>query len=343
MDNGKEQVLICGGAGYIGSHTAVALIEAGYEVVIVDNLSRSSLDMVEGVRRITGVEVPFERVDCCDKDALAEVFERYPFRSAIHFAAYKSVGESIEKPIEYYHNNVTSLLNLVELMVERGRNNLIFSSSATVYGESDTLPVTEETPRKEATNPYGHTKQICEDLVSDATVAHPQFRGVSLRYFNPIGAHPSALIGEMPIGVPTNLVPYITQTAAGVRECLSIFGNDYPTPDGTCIRDFIDINDLAEAHVAAIDRLIAGRNRSGYEVYNIATGRGTSVLQLVETFERENGVRLNYRVEKRREGDVVAMWADATLAHKELGWKATRTLEETLRAAWAWEKRVRGI
>ena len=335
--------MVSGGAGYIGSHTAVALIEAGYDVVIIDNLSNSDMNAVEGVRNITGVEVPFEMVDCCDKEALRAVFKKYPFRSAIHFAAFKAVGESVSEPLKYYSNNLTSFINLLELMREEGRENILFSSSATVYGEPEALPVTELSPRQPATSPYGNTKQMCEDILRDSTAAYEGLKGIALRYFNPMGAHPSALIGELPRGVPNNLVPFITQTAAGIRECLSIFGNDYSTPDGTCIRDYIDVVDLAAAHVAAIGRLIEGKNKAKYEIFNIGTGQGTSVMELVRSFERVNNLSLNYRIAGRRAGDVESVWADTTLANEELGWKATRTLDETLAAAWAWEKNIRGI
>ncbi len=339
----KEQVLVSGGAGYIGSHTAVALIEAGYDVVIIDNLSNSDMGAVEGVRKITGVEVPFEKVDCCDKEALRAVFKKYPFRSAIHFAAFKAVGESVSEPLKYYSNTLTSFINLLEVMREEGRENILFSSSATVYGEPEALPVTELSPRQPATSPYGNTKQMCEDILRDATSAYEGLKGIALRYFNPMGAHPSALIGELPRGVPNNLVPFITQTAAGIRECLSIFGDDYSTPDGTCIRDYIDVVDLAGAHVAAIGRLIEGKNKAKYEIFNVGTGNGTSVMELVKAFERVNNLSLRYRIAGRRAGDVESVWADTALANEELGWKATRTLDETLAAAWAWEKNVRGL
>ena len=339
----KETVLVSGGAGYIGSHTTVALIEAGYDVVIIDNLSNSDIGAVEGVRKITGVDVPFEQVDCCDKEALRAVFKKYDFNSVIHFAAYKAVGESVEKPLKYYSNNLGSFVNILELMQEEGRSNVLFSSSATVYGEPDELPVTETSPRKPATSPYCNTKQMCEDILRDTVAAGVGVKGIALRYFNPMGAHPSALIGELPRGVPNILVPFITQTAAGVRECLSIFGDDYPTPDGTCIRDYIDVVDLAAAHVAAIGRLVEGKNKKDYEVFNVGTGRGVSVMELVEAFERVNGLKLNYRIAGRRAGDAVSVWADTALANEELGWKAVRSLDETLAAAWAWEKHVRGI
>jgi len=337
----KSCVLVSGGAGYIGSHTAVELIEAGYDVVIVDNLSNSDMSAVEGVRRITGAEIPFVEADCRDREALRRVFERYEFDSVIHFAASKAVGESVAKPLEYYGNNLTSLMNVISLMREFGRSNIVFSSSCTVYGEPDKQPVTELTPRKPATSPYGNTKQMCEDILRDSVAAYDSLKGIALRYFNPIGAHPSALIGELPRGVPQNLVPYITQTAAGIRECLSVFGDDYPTPDGSCIRDYIDVVDLAKAHVAAIRRMIEGRGKARYEVFNVGTGRGVSVLELLDRFQKVNGVKLNYRIAPRRAGDIVAIWADPTLANRELGWKAERTLDETLASAWAWEKHLR--
>ena len=337
----KQCVLVAGGAGYIGSHTTVELIAAGYDVVIADNLSNSEMRAVEGVRKITGIEVPFVQVDCCDREAFRKVFEQYDFDSAIHFAASKAVGESVEKPMLYYRNNLTSLMNLIDLMHEFGRHNIVFSSSCTVYGEPDKQPVTEQTPRKPATSPYGNTKQMSEDILRDSMKAFAGMKGIALRYFNPIGAHPSALIGELPRGVPQNLVPYVTQTAAGIRECLSVFGDDYPTPDGSCIRDYIDVTDLAKAHVAAIGRMVNGKSKSEYEVFNIGTGRGVSVLELVKGFERVNGVKLNYRIAPRRAGDIIAIWADPTLANPELGWKAERPLDETLASAWKWQQSLK--
>ena len=336
-------VLVAGGAGYIGSHTAVELINAGYEVVVVDNFSNSDASSLDGIERITGVRPTFVEVDCCDKEAMREVFERYDFNSAIHFAAFKAVGESVAKPAMYYRNNLLSLLNLVELMSEYGRENIVFSSSATVYGDADVLPVTELTPRKPATSPYGNTKQMSEDILRDNVAASDKLRGIALRYFNPIGAHPSAQIGELPRGVPNNLVPYITQTAAGIRECLSIFGDDYDTPDGSCLRDYIDIVDLARAHVVAIDRMVAKLSEERYEVFNIGTGRPVSVFELVKGFEQANNLKLNYRVAARRAGDVTAVWADTTRANEVLGWRAERELSDTLKAAWQWERNVRGI
>ena len=338
-----KSVLVSGGAGYIGSHTVVELIAAGYSVVIADNLSNSDMSGVEGVRAITGIDVPFINVDCCDKAAFAKVFEQYDFDSVIHFAAFKAVGESVADPMKYYRNNLLSFMNVIELMREYGRQNIVFSSSATVYGEAEELPVTEHTERKPATSAYGNTKQMCEDILRDSVAAYSELKGIALRYFNPIGAHPSALIGELPRGVPQNLVPYITQTAAGVRECLSIFGDDYPTEDGSCLRDYIDIVDLAKAHVAAINRMVEGKSAESYEIFNIGTGRAVSVFELVNAFEKVNNLKLNYKVAPRRAGDVVAVWADTSLANKELNWQAERSVEQTLQAAWEWEKRVRNI
>lgn len=341
MTDKKHTVLVTGGAGYIGTHTCVELIGAGYDVVIVDNLSNSEASAIEGVEAIVGRKVTFEQIDTCDLDALRSVFERYEFDTVIHFAASKAVGESMEKPLLYYRNNLTSFMNVCELMHRFGRPNVLFSSSATVYGETDRLPVTEQSPRQPATSPYGNTKQMCEDILRDCCRAYPGFHGIALRYFNPIGAHPSAMIGELPRGVPNNLVPFVTQTAAGVRECLSIFGDDYPTPDGTCQRDYIDVVDLARAHVAAIDRMVADKMAQPYEIFNIGTGQPVSVLELVQRFEAVNGVKVNHRIAPRRAGDVTAIWADATLANNELGWKAERSLDDTLRAAWAWEQKIR--
>ena len=336
-----KSVLVTGGAGYIGSHTAVELINSGYEVIIVDNLSNSDRGSIEGISKITGVEPKFIEADCCDKEAMRRVFEENEFDSVIHFAAYKAVGESVVEPAKYYRNNLLSFITILELMVEYGRRNVLFSSSATVYGDAEQLPVTELTPRKPATSPYGNTKQMAEDILRDMVAANDNIAGIALRYFNPIGAHPSALIGELPRGVPNNLVPYITQTAAGIRECLSIFGDDYDTPDGSCLRDYIDVVDLARAHVVAVDRLSNGRNKDRYEVFNVGTGRPVSVFELVRGFEEANSLKLTYRVAPRRAGDVKAVWADTTLANEELGWRAERDLSDTLRAAWEWEKHVR--
>ena len=339
----NKRVLVAGGAGYIGSHTAVELINAGYEVVIVDNFSNSDASSLEGIQKITGVAPTFVEADCCDREAMHRIFETYDFDSAIHFAAFKAVGESVAEPLKYYRNNLISLVNVLQLMREYGRKNIVFSSSATVYGDADTLPVTELTPRKPATSPYGNTKQMSEDILRDMVTASENLSGIALRYFNPIGAHPTALIGELPRGVPNNLVPYITQTAAGIRECLSIFGDDYPTPDGSCLRDYIDIVDLARAHVHAIDRMVNERNTERYEVFNIGTGKPVSVFELVRGFEEANGLKLNYKVAPRRAGDVTAVWADTTRANEVLGWRAERDLGDTLRAAWQWERHVRNI
>lgn len=338
----KNTVLITGGAGYIGSHTAVELISAGYDVVIVDNLVNSDIYAIEGIKLITGRDdLVFEQIDTCDCAALEDVFKRHAFDTVIHFAAHKAVGESVADPLKYYANNLTSFINILELMKDYGRPNVLFSSSATVYGEPDVLPVTEQSPRLPAASPYGNTKQIAEDMLRDCCAAYAGMRGVALRYFNPIGAHPSALIGELPRGVPNNLVPFITQTAAGIRECLSIFGDDYDTPDGTCLRDYIDVVDLAKAHVATVDRMIHGRMAAPYEIFNIGTGCPVSVLELVTGFERVNDLKLPYKITARRPGDARAVWADTTRANQVLGWKAERSLDDTLRSAWAWQKHLR--
>lgn len=343
MNKKKDTVLVSGGAGYIGTHTTVALIEAGYDVVMIDNFSNSEPSAVEGVEKILGRKVTFEECNTCDIDALRGVFERHKFSTVIHFAAYKAVGESMSEPLKYYQNNLVSYMNILQLMKEFKRPNILFSSSATVYGDAEHLPVTEETPRQPATSPYGNTKQIAEDILRDCCAAYEGMYGIALRYFNPIGAHPSALIGELPRGVPNNLLPFVTQTAAGLRECLSVFGNDYDTPDGTCLRDYIDVVDLAKAHVAAVDRMTEGKMEAKYEIFNIGTGRPVSVLELLTRFEKANNLKLPYKIVGRRPGDVPAVWADTALANKVLGWKAERDLDDTLRAAWAWEKHLRNI
>ena len=340
----KTRILVTGGTGYIGSHTTVELINAGYDVVIIDNLSNSNIGVLDGIEAITGVRPAFVEGDCRDIDTLRRLFTDWPgIKGIINFAASKAVGESLEKPLLYYRNNLDTLMNLLELMPENGVRGIVFSSSCTVYGEPDSNPVTEDTPIKTATSPYGNTKQISEEIITDTIKAGAPFGAVILRYFNPVGAHPSALIGELPNGVPQNLIPYLTQTAAGIRECLSVFGDDYDTPDGTCLRDYIDVVDLAKAHVAAVDRMTQRRMKEAYEIFNIGTGTPVSVLELVKGFERANGLTLNYKIVGRRAGDVKAVWADTQRANKELGWKAERPLEETLRSAWAWEKHVRGI
>ena len=338
----KKTVLVSGGAGFIGSHVTVELVEAGYDVVVADNMSNCDMTCFEGVTQIIGRRLPFVQMDFCDMGAVDRLFSGYDIDAVIHFAAFKAVGESVEEPVLYYRNNLSSFLNVLEAARTHGGCNVLFSSSATVYGEPDELPVTERSPRQPATSPYGNTKQMCEDFLRDSVKAYPQIRGIALRYFNPIGAHPSALIGELPRGVPNNLVPFITQTAIGKRECLSIFGNDYPTPDGTCLRDYIDITDLAKAHVCAVSRMLDGKMKEPYEIFNIGTGRPVSVLELVTAFEKVNGVKLNYRFAPRRPGDVTAIWADPSLANVELGWKAVRSVEDTLASAWAWEKHLAG-
>ncbi len=332
-----KKILVTGGMGYIGSHTVVELITSGYEVLIVDNLSNSNEEVLEGIKKITGKLPIFIEADCKNQHEMDRIFTVYEIGSVIHFAASKAVGESVEKPFLYYHNNLNSLLVMIEVMRKHKVDNLVFSSSCTVYGEPDTLPVTEQSPRKDAESPYGNTKRICEDILNDSCRAYENLNSIILRYFNPIGAHPSALIGELPIGVPANLVPYITQTAIGIREELSVFGNDYNTKDGSCIRDFIHVVDLAKSHVLAVQRLIGKKNKSSYEIFNIGTGRGVSVLELITTFEEVNGIKLPYKIVGRREGDIEQIYADATYANEELGWKAESTLAETLRSAWKWE------
>lgn len=337
FDNTKPLILVAGGAGYIGSHVTVELVEAGYEVLIGDNFSNCDRTCYEGVKQILGREVPLVEIDFCDRTATDNLFATYPIAAVIHFAAFKAVGESVTEPLKYYRNNLLSLLNVVESAERHGCRNILFSSSATVYGEAEVQPVTEQSPRLPATSAYGQTKQMSEDILRDVVASKGLVRGIALRYFNPIGAHPSALIGELPRGVPNNLVPYITQTAVGKRQMLSIFGGDYPTPDGTCLRDFIDVVDLARAHVAAVTRMVEDEMEQPYEIFNVGTGKPVSVMQLVEAFERVNGLKLNYKIVDRRPGDIVAIWADTSLAEQKLGWKATRTLDETLASAWAWE------
>lgn len=337
-----KTVLVSGGAGYIGSHVTVELSNSGYDVVVADNFSNCDRTCFEGVQKISGKNFPLEVVDFCNAEAAEQVFKKHHIDAVIHFAAFKAVGESVADPLKYYGNNLGSFVNVINAARKNGCDNVLFSSSATVYGETDKLPVTEQSERKPAMSPYGATKQICEDILTDCVKAYEGLHGIALRYFNPVGAHPSALIGELPRGVPANLVPYITQTAIGKRECLSIFGNDYPTPDGTCLRDYIDIVDLARAHVAAVSRMLDGKMEKNYEIFNVGTGKPVSVMELVKTFEKVNNLKLNYKISPRRPGDVTAIWADTSVANEKLGWKATRTLEETLASAWAWEKRLAG-
>jgi UDP-glucose 4-epimerase len=338
----KDLILVTGGTGYIGSHTCVELINAGYDVVVVDNLCNSKVDSLDGVEKITGVRPAFEEFDLCDKNKLESFFEKYTnLKAIIHFAALKAVGESVEKPLEYYQNNLTSLTNILGCMIKYKVNNLVFSSSCTVYGEPDSLPVTENSPIKQANSPYGNTKQIAEEIILDTVSAHPELKNIALRYFNPIGAHPTALIGELPLGVPQNLVPFITQTAIGIREELKVFGGDYDTPDGTCIRDYINVVDLAKAHVVAIKRLIENKNKQGNEVFNLGTGNGNSVLEAINAFEKSTGEKLKYKIVDRRPGDIIKVFADTSYANDELGWKAEKSLEETMLSAWKWEKYIR--
>lgn len=340
----KQKILVTGGTGYIGSHTVVELQEAGYEVIIVDDLSNSSIDVLDNIEKITGTKPEFEQFNLADVAKTDDFFSRNTDIDAIiHFAASKAVGESVEKPLMYYRNNLVSLMNILDGQLKYNIANIVFSSSCTVYGQPDVLPVTEKTPRKDAESPYGNTKRVNEDILHDAIAAFPQLTGIALRYFNPIGAHPSALIGELPLGVPQNLVPFITQTAAGLRDELKVFGDDYNTPDGSAVRDYINVVDLAKAHVVAIERLLEGKNKQKYEVFNLGTGNGASVLEIVKGFEKATGLKLNYKIVDRRAGDVEQIWADTTFANDELGWKAEKGLEETLLSAWNWEKRVRGI
>ena len=340
----KQTVLVTGGTGFIGSHTTVELQQAGYDVVIVDNLSNSNADVVDGIEKITGIRPAFEKVDCLDKDALEGVFKKYPSISGIiHFAASKAVGESVEKPLLYYRNNIVSLVNILELMPKYDVKGIIFSSSCTVYGQPDpeNLPVTEQAPIKKAESPYGNTKQINEEIIADTIKSGSPIKDVILRYFNPIGAHPSAIICELPNGVPANLIPYITQTAIGIRPQLSVFGNDYNTPDGTCIRDFIYVVDLAKAHVCAMARILDGKSEDSVEIFNIGTGSGVSVQQLIDTFEKCTGVKLNYKVVGRRAGDIEKIWGNVDKANNVLGWKAIHTLEDALSSAWKWQLHLR--
>ena len=339
----KQTILVTGGTGFIGSHTTVELQQAGYDVVIVDNLSNSNAEVVDGIEQITGIRPAFEKVDCCDKQALEAVFAKYKdIKGIIHFAASKAVGESVEKPLLYYRNNTVSLLNLLELMPVYGVKGFIFSSSCTVYGQptKEHLPVTEDAPIQEACSPYGNTKQINEEIIRDYIHSGAPIKSVILRYFNPIGAHPSALIGELPNGVPNNLIPFVTQTAMGIRQELKIFGNDYDTPDGTCIRDYIYVVDLAKAHVKAMQRVL-DMDTEPIEYFNVGTGRGVSTYEVVDKFEKATGVKVNWSYAPRREGDIEKVWANPDKANTVLGWKAETSLEDTLRSAWNWQLKLR--
>ncbi|HBC77735.1 MAG TPA: UDP-glucose 4-epimerase GalE [Bacteroidales bacterium] len=338
----KKKIIVTGGTGYIGSHTTVELIEDGFEVVIIDNLYNSEAEVADRIFQITGIRPLLAVFDLCDREKLQSFLQSQGnIDGIIHFAAYKAVGESVNKPLEYYRNNLLSLINLLEAMKTCGIPNLVFSSSCTVYGQPAKLPVAEDAPVQPAMSPYGNTKQIGEEIIRDTAAATEKIKAIALRYFNPIGAHPSALIGELPRGVPENLVPYITQTAYGLRKELKVFGNDYNTPDGSCIRDYLHVVDLAKAHVTAVKRLVENKNKSDYEVFNLGTGMGVSVLEAIKSFERVTGINLNYQITGRRAGDIEKIWADPSLANRELGWRTVSTLDESMKTAWEWEKYIR--
>ncbi len=335
------KILVTGGLGFIGSHTVVELQHKGYEVVIIDNLSNSTIEVLDGIAKITGIRPEFHQIDLRDKPAVIQFFKSQPdLQGVIHFAASKAVGESLQKPLLYYENNINTLVYILQQMQAHQISNFIFSSSCTVYGEPDKLPITEEETVKPALSPYGNTKQIGEEIIRDTTHAYPEMKAIALRYFNPIGAHPSAHIGELPNGVPQNLIPFVTQTAIGIREELSVFGDDYPTEDGTAIRDYIHVVDLAQSHVVAMERLLQNKNKSNYEIFNIGTGRGSSVMEIIKAFEKVNKVKLNYKIVDRRPGDVTAVWADTSLAASELGWQSKLTMEDALRDAWKWQQKL---
>ena len=337
----KTKILVTGGTGYIGSHTVVELQQAGYEVVIIDNLSNSHVGVLDGIETISGIRPTFVEADCTDIQALRQLFSNHPgIKGIINFAASKAVGESVEKPLLYYRNNLATLMNLLELMPEFGVKGIVFSSSCTVYGEPDTNPIDETAPIKPATSPYGNTKQISEEIITDYINSGVPIKSILLRYFNPVGAHPSALIGELPNGVPNNLIPNLTQTAAGIRKELTVFGNDYNTPDGSCIRDFIDVVDLAKAHVTAMKRMLDNDDTDNVEIFNLGTGRGLSVLELIDSFERATGVKVPYKIGPRRPGDIEKIWAEPKKANEVLGWKAETDIDDTMRNAWAWQCRL---
>lgn len=336
------KILVTGGLGFIGSHTVVELQNEGFDVVIIDNCSNASEAVLEGITAITGSKPEFEKFDLRDKIKVLDFFSRHKdIDGVIHFAASKAVGESVEKPLLYYENNLSTLVYLLQQLSQKGKSHFIFSSSCTVYGQADEMPITENAPVKPAESPYGNTKQIGEEIISDSCKVTPELQAISLRYFNPMGAHPSAKIGELPLGVPQNLVPFITQTGIGLREQLSVFGDDYPTEDGTCIRDYIHVVDLAKAHVVALKRLLESKNEKNYEVFNVGTGTGSSVLEVIKSFERVSGVKLNYKIVDRRPGDVISAYADTSRANRTLGWKAESTLDDAMRSAWLWEKKIR--
>lgn len=337
----KEKILVTGGTGYIGSHTTVELQKAGYEVVIIDNLSNSNEAVIDGIEAITGIRPVFVKGDCTDLDTLKKLFKENPgIKGIINFAASKAVGESVQKPLLYYRNNLNTLINLLELMPENGVEGIVFSSSCTVYGEPDQNPIDETAPIKPATSPYGNTKQISEEIIEDYVKSGAPIKSILLRYFNPIGAHPSALIGELPLGVPQNLVPYLTQTAAGIRKELTVFGDDYNTPDGSCIRDYIDVVDLAKAHVIAMKRMLENKDTAAVEIFNLGTGNGLSVLELINAFEEATGVPVPHKIGARRAGDIEKIWADPKKANEVLGWKAEADIKDTMRNAWAWQCKV---
>ena len=338
-----KKILVTGGCGYIGSHTTTLLLEQGYEVIIVDNLSNSRKEVLDGIEQICGIRPAFYQMDCNDKEAMSTIFASHKdLCGVIHFAAGKAVGESVQQPLKYYRNNINSVVTLLELMIEYNIPALVFSSSCTVYGQPEVLPVTEQAPIQPALSPYGNTKQINEEIITDTIKSGANIKAFMLRYFNPIGAHPSGIIGEEPIGVPQNLVPYLTQTAAGIRSELSVFGSDYNTPDGTCIRDYIDIMDLARAHVSAVEKLIQHPEQLplGYDMVNIGTGRGESVLGLIKAFENATGVHVPHKMTPRREGDIEQVWAEASKAKTVLGWEAVVPLQDTLRSAWQWQVNI---
>jgi UDP-glucose 4-epimerase len=336
------KILVTGGLGFIGSHTVVELQNEGFEVVIVDNLSNAEEKVLNGIKTITGKEPYFENFDLREKSKVEDFFKRHDnIAGVIHFAASKAVGESVEKPLLYYENNLGVLTYILQELSKKGTGNLIFSSSCTVYGQADIMPITESAPIKVAESPYGNTKQIGEEIIRDTCKVTPHLSAISLRYFNPIGAHPSVEIGELPIGVPQNLVPFITQTGIGMREQLSVFGDDYPTADGTCIRDYIHVVDVAKAHVAALSRLVNDENEDNYEVFNLGTGKGSSVLDVIKSYELVSGKKLNYKVVARRSGDVIEAYADTNKANTVLGWKAESSLDEAMKSAWEWERKIR--
>ncbi len=335
------KILVTGGTGYIGSHTVVELQNIGHEVIIVDNLSNSSAEIIDKIGRITGIKPDFEIFDLTDVERTSGFFKRHnDIDGIIHFAAFKAVGESVKEPLMYYHNNLTSLINILQGMKDNGIQNIVFSSSCTVYGQPDELPVSETAPIKDAESPYGNTKQISEEIIRD-TIKASDLHAIALRYFNPIGAHESAIIGELPIGIPNNLVPYITQTAIGIRKFLRVFGDTYPTPDGTAIRDYIHVVDLALAHVIAVDRMINNKMKNDFEVFNLGTGNGYSVLEVIKSFEKVTGLKLNYKIVDRREGDITQVWANPDYSNQELGWKAEKGIDDMTLSAWKWEKALR--